>query len=41
MLLFHQLDEKIAEIFLADFHPDRLYIKVNNDITDQMPNPTI
>ena len=24
MQIFHQLDEKIAETFLADFHPDRL-----------------
>ena len=27
MQIFHQLDEKIAEIFLADFHQDRLYIE--------------
>ena len=26
MQIFHQLDEKIAETFLADFHQDRLYI---------------
>ena len=26
MQIFHQLDEKIAETFLAHFHPDRLYI---------------
>ena len=26
MQIFHQLDEKIADKFLADFHQDRLYV---------------
>ena len=26
MQIFHQLDEKIAETFLAHFHQDRLYV---------------
>ena len=26
MQIFHHLDEKIAETFLADFHQDRLYV---------------
>ena len=29
MQIFHQLDEKISELFLANFHQDRLYIKIN------------
>ena len=32
MQIFHQLDEKITETFLADFYPDRLYYTMPTEL---------
>ena len=37
MQIFHQLDEKIAEIFLADFLQDRLYMKKSSNKMKKVP----